>query len=111
MTDTTQDGSMHMRRALRQQLISRDTALLICRRIIAEIDGQDVLTQHEPLRVEDGGDVWHVRGGFETKPELGPFDPVPVHMAISKFDGKILSLTGSTPSAGIAPAFKGGASQ
>jgi hypothetical protein len=85
------DGSMHVRAAMRQQLISRDTALALCRMVISDIRGAAECQAQEPFVVEDGSDVWTIRGSIQLMPDAVPGDPSPIKMSISKFDGAILS--------------------
>jgi hypothetical protein len=63
------DRSMHVRAAMRQQLISRDTALAICRMVIADLRGEAECQAQEPFVVEDGSDVWKIRGSTTLKPD------------------------------------------
>ncbi len=91
MGQPKRDGSMVVREGLRQQLISRDTALAICRMVVADIRGPAECNAQEPFVVEDGSDVWIIRGSIVMKPDAVPGDPSPIEMAIAKFDGAILS--------------------
>jgi hypothetical protein len=45
----------------------------------------------EPSMVEDGSDVWKIRGSIELKSDAVPGDPSPIKMSISKLDGAIVS--------------------
>jgi hypothetical protein len=85
------DGSMHVRAAMRQQLISRDTALALCRMVVTDIRGAAECQAQEPFVVEDGGDVWTIRGSVRLRPDAVPGDPSPIKMSISKIDGAIVS--------------------
>jgi hypothetical protein len=85
------NGSMHVRAAMRQHLISRDTALALCRMVITDIRGAAECQAQEPFVVEDGSDVWTIRGSIQLKPDAVPGDPSPIKMSISKFDGAIVS--------------------
>jgi hypothetical protein len=91
MEASKRDGSMVVREAMRQQLISRDTALAICRMVVTDIRGAAECKAEEPFVVEDGFDVWKIRGSVEMKPDAIPGDPSPIEMSIAKFDGAILS--------------------
>ncbi len=91
MDKTRHDGSMAVRAAMRQQLISRDTALAICRMVVTDIRGPAECKAQEPFVIEDGSDVWKIRASIEMKPDAVPGDPSPIKMSIGKFDGAILS--------------------
>jgi len=91
MERTKRNGSMQVRIATRQQLISRETALAICRMVITDIRGAAECRAQEPLIVEDGSDVWKICGSVQLKPDASPGDPSPIKMSISKFDGAIVS--------------------
>lgn len=83
------DGSMLVRKTLGQKLISRDTALAICRMVVTDIRGAAECSAQEPFLVGDAGDAWKVSG-----PRVTPFvpgGPGPAEMLIAKFDGTILS--------------------
>ncbi|RBP15870.1 hypothetical protein DFR50_107140 [Roseiarcus fermentans] len=85
------DGSMFVRKALGQQLISRDTALAICRMVVTDIRGAAEAKAQEPFVVDDAGDAWRIQGSVVLKPDAVPGDPSPAKMLITKFDGTILS--------------------
>ena len=91
MDKTRHDGSMVVREGMRQQLISRDTALAICRMVVTDIRGPAECKAPEPFVVEDGSDVWKIRGSIMMKPDAVPGDPSPIKMSIAKFDGTIVS--------------------
>ena len=91
MEGPKRDGSMHVRAAMRQQLISRDTALAVCRMVVTDVRGAAECQAQEPFIVEDGSDVWKIRGAVQLKPDAVPGDPSPIKMSISKFDGAIVS--------------------
>ncbi len=86
---------MTVRAAIGQQLISRETALAICKMVIIDWEGEAEYRAQQPLIVEDGINVWKIRGSLVVKPGAIPGDPTPIQMSISKFDGAIVSLTGS----------------
>ncbi len=91
MEASKRDGSMVVRAAMRQQLISRDTALAICRMVVTDIRGPAECKAQEPFVVEDGSDVWKIRGSIMMKPDAVPGHPSPIKMSIAKFDGTIVS--------------------
>ncbi len=93
--EPTRDASMTVRAAIGQQLISRETALAICRMVILDWEGEVEYRAQQPLVAEDGLNVWKIRGGLVRKPDAVPGDPTPIEMSISKFDGAIVSLAGS----------------
>ena len=93
--EPTRDGSVTARIAIGKQLISRETALAICKMLIIDWEGEAEYRAQQPLIVEDGANVWNIRGGLVMKPDAIPGDPTPIQMSISKFDGAIVSLTGS----------------
>jgi hypothetical protein len=88
---------MVIREAMRQQLISRDTALSICRLVLADVLGAEALRRQEPLSITDGDDVWNLKGAIEQGPQWRSGVPRPIQMAISKFDGAIISFFGPLP--------------
>jgi hypothetical protein len=94
MDEPKRDGSMHIRAAIRQELISRETALALCRMVLADIRGDEACRAQEPLTAEDGSNVWIVRGALEMKPDAIPGDPAPIQMSISKLDRDIVSFFG-----------------
>jgi len=63
-------------------LVSAQTALVLFRAVVAERRGADVLAAQEPIRVEDGRNLWSVVGAGG------------IAMSITKLDGAIVSLTG-----------------
>lgn len=94
MDKPDRDGSMIIRSAY-QELISRETAIEICRMVFTDIYGAQEFAFQAPLRVEDGGNVWNVFGSHPER--TGGMDrPVgergPVKMSISKIDGAIVSF-------------------
>lgn len=89
-----QDVSMICRVALREPLISQDTALAIYKLVVTDSRGVAELRAQEPIEIEDGASVWTICGsrpitGRETKGYSGP-----ICMSISKLDGAIVSFTG-----------------
>ena len=62
MEEPMRDGSMIIRAAARQVLISRETALGICKMVVANLYGEDECQRQSPLRIEDGGNVWTIFG-------------------------------------------------
>ncbi len=92
MEPPKRDGSMHIRAALGEELISRETAVAICWRVLADKLGHEKSQAQQPLVVEDGANVWIVRGAIKLKPDAILGDPAPVQMSISKFDGAIVSF-------------------
>jgi len=95
MKEATRDASMTVRAAIGQQLISRETALAICKMVIINWESEAEYHAQQPLIAEDGINVWKVRGSRVMKPGTVPGDLAPIQMSISKFDGAIVSLTGS----------------
>lgn len=89
----TRDNSMMVRIALGQRLISRDTARAICKMVVGDLYGADECAAQEPLSVEDGGSVWNVHGHRVLKADATAADRGPLRMAISQFDGAIVSFT------------------
>ena len=85
------DGSMLVRKTLGQKLISRDTALAICRMDVTDVRGAAECSKQEPFVVEDAGDAWKIQGPVVMKPDAVPGDPSPARILIAKFDGTILS--------------------
>lgn len=94
-SNTTQDGSMWMRRASGVELISAQTALEIARRVVMDQFGQLQVDRNEPLRSVSDGDAWLITGTQSQKfNEENPPTPSwagPLRMRISRFDGQILS--------------------
>ena len=84
---------MFIRSTLKQEHISRDTALAIYRLVITDLRGTDELRAQEPLTVEDGANVWTIAGSRVRKPLGDASVPGPIKMSISKLDGAIVSLT------------------
>ncbi len=86
---------MIARLAMREPLISRETALAMYRLIVADHRGEAELHAQAPVEiVVDGGNVWKVSGsrpieGRESENYAGP-----ICMSISKLDGAIVSFTG-----------------
>ncbi|MFZ1963710.1 MAG: hypothetical protein WAU78_09665 [Roseiarcus sp.] len=93
--EPTRDASMTVRAAIGQQLISRETALAIGKMVIIDWEGEAEFSAQQPLIAEDGLNVWIIRGSLIVKPGAVPGDLAPIQMSISKFDGAIVSLTGS----------------
>ena len=93
--EPTRDASMTVRAAIGQQLIPRDTALAIGKMVIIDWEGEAEYGAQQPLIAEDGINVWIIRGSLVVKPGTVPGDLAPIQMSISKFDGAIVSLTGS----------------
>lgn len=87
------DGLMLVRRAMGQQLISRDTALVICRMVVTDIRGAAECNSQEPFVVRDCGEAWNIKGSVIMKRDAVPGDPSPIEMLIAKFDGAILSYS------------------
>ena len=58
------------------------------------VPGGPIARTQEPLTVEDGSNVWIVRGAIEMKPNSAPGDPTRIEMSISKLDGAIVSFFG-----------------
>jgi hypothetical protein len=85
---------MYIRAAMGQQLISRETALAVCRLVLTDIRGEEACRAQEPLTVEDRSNVWIVRGAVKMRPDAVPGDPAPIQMSISKFDGAIVAYYG-----------------
>jgi hypothetical protein len=103
MEEPKRDGSMYIRMAVGQQLISSATAVAICRMVVIDWEGEEECRWQEPLIAEEDSNVWNIRGSLLMKPDAIPGDPVPVRMSISKFDGAIVSLTGSAPRVAAGP--------
>ena len=94
MDKPKRDSSMIIRSAA-QELISRETAIEMCRMIVTDLYGLEEYELQKPLRVEDGGNVWNVIGSHPER--AGGMDrPVgergPIKMSISKVDGAIVSF-------------------
>jgi hypothetical protein len=84
---------MHIRTALGQKLISRETALEMCRMIVIDWYGAEEYDRQKPLQVEDNGSVWKITGSRVLPPRPTAADPGPVRMSISKLDAAIVSFT------------------
>ena len=93
METPARDGSMHIRVAAGQLLVSRETALAICRLIVTDLYGEDEYRAQAPLGIEDGENVWIIRGSRVLRPNATAADRGPVQMSISKLDGAIVSFT------------------
>ena len=66
----------------------------LCRIVLTDVRGEEARHAQEPLTVEDGSNVWIVRGAIKMKPDAIPGDPAPIQMSISKFDGRIVAYYG-----------------
>ncbi len=62
MDELKRDVSMIGFTALRVQLVSATTALALIKMVITDYYGENELAAQEPLKVEDGGNVWNVSG-------------------------------------------------
>ena len=89
------DGSMWLRRANGQKLISAQTAMEMVRMVVKDQHGQLEVDRNEPLSCIDDGDAWIVNGNespeFNAKNPPKPTWSGPLRMCISKIDGQILS--------------------
>jgi hypothetical protein len=92
--EPTRDASMTVRTAIRQQLISEEIALELCKMVIARWRGEDECKAQLPFTVEDGGNVWKVTGSRVLNKPWNPGDPAPIRMSISKLDAAIVSFFG-----------------
>jgi hypothetical protein len=93
MKEPTRDGSMVIRAAAGQLLISRETAAAICKMVVTDLYGEDECQKQSPLHAEDRGDVWTIVGAHVLGPGATAVDRERVEMSISKFDGAIVSFT------------------
>ncbi len=93
METPSRDGSMHIRAAAGQLLISRDTAMAICKMVVIDLYGEDEYKSQQPLRVEDGSNVWRAYGSRALRSGATAEDRGPLEMSVSKFDGAIVSFT------------------
>jgi len=93
MEEPKRDGSMTVRTAIGQQLISRETALAICKMVIIDWEGEAEYRAQQHLNAEDGMNVWKVRGSRVLKPGADASDRGPIRMSISKLDAAIVSFT------------------
>ncbi len=93
MEEPMRDGSMIIRAAAGQLLISHETALGICRMVIADLYGEDECKQQSPLRIEDRANVWTIFGARVLGPGATAAERGGVEMSISKLDGAIVSFT------------------
>jgi hypothetical protein len=84
---------MHIRAAAGQLLISRDTALAICRMVVKGLYGEDECEAQEPLTVEDESSLWTIRGSRVLPNGATAADRGPLKMSVAKFDGAIVSFT------------------
>jgi hypothetical protein len=91
--EPTRDASMIGRTAIGQQLISSDIALALCKMVITHWCGEDECDAQLPFTVEDGSNVWKVRGSRVLKPGADASDRGPICMSISKLDAAIVSFT------------------
>jgi hypothetical protein len=89
MDKQERDVSMIVFTAAGEQLISSATALALIKMVIADYYGADELAAQEPLKVDDGGNVWKVTGSRARK----RYDRGPVEASVSKLDGAIVCLT------------------
>jgi hypothetical protein len=89
MDKPKRDVSMIVFTAAGERLISSATALALVKMVIADYYGQDELAAQEPLKVEDGGNVWKVTGSRFRK----RYDRGPIEAFVSKLDAAIVSLT------------------
>jgi hypothetical protein len=87
------DGSMYTRAAAGQLLISRETALAICRMVVKDLYGEGECKVQEPLTLEDGLGVWAIEGSRILPADATAADRGPLNMSIAKFDGTIVSFT------------------
>ena len=93
MEAPVRDGSIIIRAAARQLLISRETALAICRMVVTDLYGESEFRTQSPLRIEDRGNVWTMFGNRLLRPNATAAERGPVEMSISKLDGAIVSFT------------------
>jgi len=91
--EPTRDASMIGRTAMGQQLISSEIALALCKMVIIDWCGEEEYNAQAPLTVEDGTNVWKVRGSRVLKPGADASDRGPIRMSISKLDAAIVSFT------------------
>lgn len=93
MEEPTRDGSMIIRAAAGQVLISCETALGICKMVVADLYGEDECQRQSPLRIEDAGNVWTIFGAPILAPGATAAERGRVEMSISKLDGAIVTFT------------------
>ena len=91
--EPARDASMIGRAAIGQELISSDIALTLCKMVVTHWCGEDEYNAQLPLTVEDGSNVWKIRGSRVLKPDADASDRGPICMSISKFDAAIVSFT------------------
>jgi hypothetical protein len=92
--DSRWDASMDAQAVSGKPLISSETALGIARLVLSDFFGAQALESREPLRIEDGADVWKI---FDDRPRWnsirgGAAPPRPAQMKIAKIDGAIVSF-------------------
>jgi hypothetical protein len=92
--DSRRDPTMVVHAALNKPLISPETALEIARRVFSDFLGAKAGELREPLLVEDGVDVWKIRGdrAWEGFIPGSPVGRLAVQMKIAKIDGAIVSF-------------------
>jgi hypothetical protein len=93
MEEPTRNGSMIIRAAAGQLLISGETALVICKTVIADLFGDEECQKQSPFRIEDGGNVWTIFGDRVLAPDATAAKRGRAEMSISKLDGAIVSFT------------------
>ena len=91
IVEPQRDASMVARIAMGEQLVSSEIALELCKMVIIHLRGKDEYEAQIPLSVEDGSNVWKVRGSRALKDDTFPLGPV--CMSISKLDAAIVSFT------------------
>ena len=89
MGEPKRDVSMIGFTALGVQLVSATTALALIKMVIDDYYGASELAAQEPLKVEDGGNVWTITGSRVRQ----LYDSGPVKASVSKLDAAIVSLT------------------
>ena len=101
--DSRWDASMVAQAALDKPLISSQTALGIVRLVLSDFLGAKAFKPREPLRIEDGADVWRISGD-RPRPEVfqGAAAPRVPQMKIAKVDGAIVSFVADSRSLGRA---------
>jgi NTF2 fold immunity protein len=91
MEKPQRDGSMVIRSAV-QQLISRETAIEICRMVLVDLYGAEAYEEQKPLRADDGGNIWRIVGSHPERTSADASQRGPISMSISKVDGAIVSF-------------------
>ncbi len=89
MDPPERDVSMIGFTALGVELISAATALALIKMVVEDYYGPNEFAAQEPLKVEDGGNVWKVTGSRIRQ----PYDRGPIKASVSKLDAPIISLT------------------